>query len=93
MFGIEIDNDPPGRYESFVDPAEKLANLRLAAQRAQAAGNFAFAYICGTDCITPNAPSKAHTMAKDHPDWLQRDINGEPAMFSGGVAFWVAKGG
>ena len=25
VFGIEIDNDIPGRYESFLDPTEKLA--------------------------------------------------------------------
>src|SRR4026209_947677 len=24
VFGIETDNDIPGRYESFLDPAEKL---------------------------------------------------------------------
>ena len=24
VFGIEVDNDIPGRYESFLDPAEKL---------------------------------------------------------------------
>ena len=31
-------------------------------------------------------------MAKDHPDWLQRKITGEPAIFGGGTAFWIAKG-
>ena len=24
VFGIEVDNDIPGRYESFLDPTEKL---------------------------------------------------------------------
>lgn len=31
-------------------------------------------------------------MAKDHPDWLQRKLTGEPAIFGGGTAFWIAKG-
>src|SRR5437660_3775541 len=31
-------------------------------------------------------------MAKDHPDWLQRKITGEPAIFGGGTAFWIRKG-
>ena len=31
-------------------------------------------------------------MAKEHPDWLQRKITGEPAIFGGGTAFWIRKG-
>ena len=31
-------------------------------------------------------------MAKEHPDWLQRKITGEPAIFGGGSAFWIKKG-
>ena len=33
----------------------------------------------------------AHTLAKDHPDWLQRKITGEPAIFGGGTAFWIQR--
>ncbi len=31
-------------------------------------------------------------MFKDHPDWVQRDINGKPAVFTGGASFWVETG-
>ena len=31
-------------------------------------------------------------MFKDHPDWMQRKIKGEPALFGGGIAFWVHEG-
>ena len=55
-------------------------------------GNYAFVYIAGTECITAHADKMAHTLAKDHPDWLQRKITGEPAIFGGGTAFWIAKG-
>jgi hypothetical protein len=92
VFGIEVDNDIPGRYESFLDPTEKLKALRAVAAKAHEAGNYAFVYIAGTECITANAASQAHSMAKDHPDWLQRKITGEPAMFGGGAAFWVREG-
>jgi len=92
VFGIEVDNDIPGRYESFVNPAEKLEAIRAAAQKAHAAGNKAFVYIAGTECITANADKTPHTLAKEHPDWLQRKITGEPAIFGGGKAFWIAKG-
>ena len=92
VFGIEVDNDIPGRYESFLDPAEKLAAIRKLALAAHAAHNKAFVYIAGTECITAQADKAAHSVAKDHPDWLQRKITGEPAVFTGGAAFWIRKG-
>jgi hypothetical protein len=92
VFGIEVDNDIPGRYESFLDPTEKLKAIRAVAEKAHKAGNHAFVYIAGTECITANADSTPHTMAKDHPDWLQRKTTGEPAVFGGGTAFWIKKG-
>ena len=92
VFGIEVDNDIPGRYESFVSPEQKLKAIRTLAEKAHAAGNRAFVYIAGTECITANADTTPHTLAKEHPDWLQRKITGEPAVFGGGTAFWIAKG-
>ncbi len=92
VFGIEVDNDIPGRYESFNHPEEKLAAIRAVATKAHAAGNKAFVYIAGTECITANGDKTPHTLAKDHPDWLQRKITGEAAIFGGGSAFWIAPG-
>ncbi len=92
VFGIEVDNDIPGRYESFVNPEEKLKAIRAVAEKAHQAGNHAFVYIAGTECITANADQTPHTLAKEHPDWLQRKITGEPAIFGGGSAFWIKKG-
>jgi hypothetical protein len=92
VFGIEVDNDIPGRYESFLDPTAKLAAIRAVAEKAHLAGNRAFVYIAGTECITADAGKTAHSMAKDHPDWLQRKIDGTPAVFGGGSAFWIKAG-
>ncbi len=92
IFGIETDNDIPGRYESFLDPAEKLRAIKAVAQKAHAAGNYAFVYIAGLECITARADQKPHTLFKDHPDWVQRKLTGEPAVFGGGTAFWIASG-
>ncbi|HUM05818.1 MAG TPA: hypothetical protein VLT90_10180 [Terriglobales bacterium] len=92
VFGIEVDNDIPGRYETFLRPDEKLAAIRAVAEQAHKAGNHAFVYIAGLECITANADQTPHSLAKDHPDWLQRKITGEPAIFGGGSAFWIAKG-
>jgi hypothetical protein len=90
--GIEVDNDIPGRYESFLDPTAKLKAIRDVATAAHKVGNHAFVYIAGTECITANADKTPHTLAKEHPDWLQRKITGEPAIFGGGSAFWIKKG-
>ncbi len=92
LFGIEVDNDIPGRYNSFLDPKEKLEDIKLLAERAHAINNYAFVYIAGLECITANADKTEHTFFKDHPDWVQRDINNRPAMFGGGDAFWISKG-
>src|SRR5581483_3500320 len=92
VFGIEVDNDIEGRYESFLDPTAKLKAIKAVAEKAHAAKNYAFVYVAGTECITANAANTPHSMAKDHPDWLQRKITGEPAVFGGGTAFWIKKG-
>lgn len=92
VFGIEVDNDIPGRYESFLDPKAKLEAIREAAVAAHAAGNRAFVYIAGLECITAHADKTPHSLFKDHPDWVQRQLHGTPAVFGGGVAFWVAPG-
>lgn len=92
VFGIEVDNDIEGRYESFLDPTAKLKAIHAVAEKAHSVGNYAFVYIAGTECITADGDKVAHTLAKDHPDWLQRKITGEPAIFGGGTAFWIAKG-
>lgn len=92
VFGIEVDNDIPGRYESYLDPTVKLKAIHDVAEAAHRANNKAFVYIAGTECITANADKSPHSVMKDHPDWVQRKITGEPASFTGGAAFWIRPG-
>src|ERR1035437_7023528 len=47
VYGIEVDNDIPGRYESFLDPAAKLQAIQQVAKLAHQHGNHAFVYIAG----------------------------------------------
>jgi hypothetical protein len=91
VYGIEVDNDIPGRYESLLNPNQKLEAIRLVAVAAHRHHNKAFVYIAGLECISLNADGP-HTLAKDHPDWLQRKITKEPAIFSNTAAFWIRKG-
>src|ERR1700681_3386036 len=62
VFGIEVDNDIPGRYESFVDPMEKLRAIRAIAEQAHKFGNKSFVYIAGTECITAHAGKSQHSI-------------------------------
>jgi hypothetical protein len=91
VYGIEVDNDIPGRYESLLVPTEKLIAIHRVADAAHRAKNKAFVYVAGFECISVNADGP-HTLAKDHPDWLQRKVTGEPAIFDTKAAFWIAKG-
>ena len=91
VYGIEVDNDIPGRYESLLDPSAKLAAIHSVAVEAHRAHNKVYVYIAGLECISKDADGP-HTLAKDHPEWLQRKITGQPAIFTSGAAFWIAKG-
>jgi hypothetical protein len=91
VYGIEVDNDIPGRYESLWKPEVKLEAIRRAAAAAHKVNNKAFVYIAGFECISANADSP-HTLAKEHPEWLQRKVTGEPAVFDTKAAFWIRKG-
>jgi hypothetical protein len=91
VYGIEVDNDIPGRYESLSNPNEKLEAIRLVAAAAHRINNKAYVYIAGTECITANGDGP-HTLAKEHPEWLQRKLSGEPAVFGNSAAFWIRKG-
>jgi hypothetical protein len=91
VYGIEVDNDIPGRYESLYNPTEKLEAIRLVAAAAHKVNNKAYVYIAGTECITANG-NGPHTLAKEHPDWLQRKLSGQPAVFDNKAAFWISKG-
>jgi hypothetical protein len=92
LFGIEVDNDIPGRYESFLDPREKLEAIKLIAEKTHAINNHSFVYVAGLECITAHADQQDHSFYKDHPDWIQRDLDNRPAMFGGGDAFWITEG-
>ncbi|HEY6907674.1 MAG TPA: hypothetical protein VI230_09400, partial [Ignavibacteriaceae bacterium] len=90
--GIEVDNDITGRYESLLDPSQKLETIKKITEEAHRINNHTFVYIAGLECITSEADKKEHTFFKDHPDWVQRDINGRPALFGGNDAFWITEG-
>jgi len=91
LFGIEVDNDITGRYNSFLVPDLKLRAIKAMADSAHAANNYAFVYTAGLECITDSAMPQSNTFFRDHPDWAQRNKKGDPAVFGSGAAFWISK--
>lgn len=67
----------------FLDKAAELANQR---------GLKAVVYYPTLEVLTKDGVTADSTMAKDHPDWLQRGIDGTPNVFYGGQEVWVSPG-
>ncbi len=89
LFGIEVDNDITGRYNSLLIPDTKLQAIKAMADSAHAIKNFAFVYTAGLECITDSVMPHSRTFLRDHPDWSQRNKAGDPAVFGFGDAFWI----
>lgn len=91
LFGIEVDNDITGRYNSFLSPDPKIVALKAMADSAHAGNNYAFVYTAGLECITDSVMPQSASFFRDHPDWAQRNKKGDPAVFGSGAAFWISK--
>ena len=64
------------------------------ARKAHARGMKAVAYYPVLESLTPMVAQAPGSMAKDHPDWMQMDMQGKPNVFigGGGRVFWVEIG-
>lgn len=61
-----------------------------AARMAHSLGMRAVIYYPSLEVLTPEASRRPNSMAKDHPDWLQRGLDGKPNVFVGQSEHWVA---
>ncbi|MDR6417196.1 beta-galactosidase trimerization domain-containing protein [Pseudarthrobacter sulfonivorans] len=73
---------------------ESAAYIEAVAKKCHERGMKAVAYCSLLEALTENAASVPNTMWKDHPDWVQRGIDGKANKFVGGAgrAFWVPAG-
>lgn len=87
---IEADSDL-SNYLTDAEFAEELALMRQFAAAAHARGLKVVWYYPSLEVLTPNGVNLAHTMYKDHPDWVQLGLDGTPNVFYGGTGqvFWV----
>jgi hypothetical protein len=73
---------------------EDAAYFDTVAKKCHERGMKVVAYYPMLEVLTEDAPNSEHTMGKDHPDWVQRGIDGRPSVFVGGEGrvFWVPEG-
>ena len=79
-------------YETFLDPSEEINAMQKAVIAAHKHNMKIFAYQAGFEMQTENADQKSDTVFKTHPDWIQRGVNGEYAVYNSSFAFWIAPG-
>ncbi|MCO6427238.1 cadherin-like domain-containing protein [Nitrosomonas communis] len=89
---IEADSNL-SNYLSDAQFEQELALMRSFATEAHKRGLRVVWYYPGLEVLTPNGKNLEHTMFKDHPDWVQISIDGQPNVFYGGDGrvHWVEK--
>ena len=72
---------------------ESAAYIDVVAKKCHERGMKAVVYSSMLEALTGNAPQEQSTMGTDHPDWVQRGIDGKANVFVGGArVFWVPEG-
>jgi hypothetical protein len=92
---VELDPD----LSNYLDEpafAQQLTFLDMAARECHRRGMRAVAYYPIGESLTPDADNTPHTTSKDHPDWVQINMDGSRNVFVGGEGnvsvFWVEQG-
>lgn len=75
-------------YAAFNDPDSTVDFVRFMAHEVHKQGRRAILYIAGLEILSHDIAS-GHTALLDHPNWAQRNRDGEPALFDEKAAFWI----
>jgi len=88
---LELD---PGFSEYHNDAAftARVDLVQRVTAKAHAQGMKTVVYITALEVNTVNGETLPNSMYKDHPDWVQRGFNDEPAVFYGSQEDWVDPG-
>ena len=92
VFGIEVDNDIPGRYESFLDPTAKLKAIRALAEPPTQIRITPSFTLQARNALRPHADQPPSLRREGSSGMVQRNIAGDPAVFTSGAAFWISPG-
>ncbi|MFO0578399.1 MAG: beta-galactosidase trimerization domain-containing protein [Polyangia bacterium] len=92
---IEADfEEGLSRYRSEAEFDLFLEPMRRLAAAAHGHGLKIVLYYASLEVETPNGETQPHTMAKDHPDWVQVGLGGTPNVVYGGKpsTHWIEPG-
>ncbi len=89
---LELDIGLIHLYETFFDPEIYIDGTERIVEIAHQEGLFVVEYIAGFELITEDASSKDNSTLKNHPEWIQRDLDGNYAVYGSELGFWVEKG-
>jgi hypothetical protein len=88
--------DDEQTYSTFVDDAgfeQTVSRVQLLVNEAHSRGLKAISYLNGLEAISVGAKKNMNmpTLARQHPDWLQKDITGQPMVFmtDSNEASWI----
>lgn len=80
-------------YLTEVRFEESAVHIDAVAKKCHQRGMKAMVYCSMLEALTRNAANTQNTMGKDHPDWVQRGMDGQANVFvGGGRVFWVPEG-
>ena len=88
---LEVDSGL-SEYLSEKQFQDQLNFLSKVATSAKQKGLHSVIYFPALEAITPNGETRTSTMFKDHPDWVQRGIDGTANVFYGSKEVWVEPG-
>lgn len=92
--GVVVIDSDLSFYMNDAEFEENALYIDFVARECHARGMKAVTYYPMLELLTEDAETKTSTMFKDHPDWVQIGIDGQPNTFIGGDGrvFWVPPG-
>ncbi len=88
---LEVDSGL-SNYMNNAQFQKQLSFLDKIAATAHSRNMRAVIYYPALEVTTPNGETLPNSMYKDHPDWIQKGIDGTPNVFYGSQEVWVEPG-
>ncbi|MHA1737379.1 MAG: hypothetical protein ACTSXA_14150 [Candidatus Heimdallarchaeota archaeon] len=89
---LELDIGLIHLYESFFNPDIYIEGTERIVEIAHEEGLFVVEYIAGFELITEDVDTKDYSILADYPEWIQRDLDGNYAVYGSELGFWVEEG-
>ena len=88
---VELDTSL-SKYWTDEEFANEIAFINTVAQEIHNQGMKVVVYYPAMEVVTPGGETNSRSMFKDHPQWVQKGINGQANVFYGSQEDWVNDG-